>query len=439
VNILHRFVLAGLVLFMVTQVAHAALFDDEEARKRIDATNQRLSAMQRQIDDRLLLLEQQAKSGGLADLATQIQLLQGDMAKLRGQIEVVTYELEQSQKRQRDLYVDLDTRLRKMEAAAASAAESANAANAANAANPANTASTGTPPAGNATVVAPPAATVAAPPPATVAAPPTTVAVAPPVRNSSDGVAEQRAYDAALDLFKRGDYQGAITGFGSFIKTYPRSPLGFGESDNLVPRPIEQRRCLDQRILAVPAGQRHGAALVRLVGAQARDPGRSAGKGAIERFDLADVTAAKARLLAVIEAVDPGIVDHSRQGAGIGVEGSDPDAVFFLGSGPGFIGFGEKPTGIERGDLNLEPVRENEVADRLVFDTEAGREYDLPGDHLAQGDQSLERGCAGDTRNRGFRRRRRQRSCPLRRWLLRRISLQHGIVLRSPSPVILRA
>jgi len=214
VNILHRFVLAGLVLFMVTQAAHAALFDDEEARKRIDATNQRLSAMQRQIDDRLLLLEQQAKSGGLADLATQIQLLQGDMAKLRGQIEVVTYELEQSQKRQRDLYVDLDTRLRKMETAAASAAESANAANAA---NPPNTASTGTPAAGNATVVAPPAAPVAAPP--------TTVAVAPPVRNSTDGVAEQRAYDAALDLFKRGDYQGAITGFGTFIKTYPRSPL----------------------------------------------------------------------------------------------------------------------------------------------------------------------------------------------------------------------
>jgi len=214
VKIFHRIVLAGLVLFMVTQAAHAALFDDEEARKRIDATNQRLSAMQRQIDDRLLLLEQQAKSGGLADLATQIQLLQGDMAKLRGQIEVVTYELEQSQKRQRDLYVDLDTRLRKMETAAASAAESANAANAA---NPPNTASTGTPAAGNATVVAPPAAPVAAPP--------TTVAVAPPVRNSTDGVAEQRAYDAALDLFKRGDYQGAITGFGTFIKTYPRSPL----------------------------------------------------------------------------------------------------------------------------------------------------------------------------------------------------------------------
>ena len=37
--------------------------------------------------------------------------------------------------------------------------------------------------------------------------------------------AEQRAYDAALDQFKRGDYQGAITGFTAFVKTYPRSPL----------------------------------------------------------------------------------------------------------------------------------------------------------------------------------------------------------------------
>src|SRR3954469_2213443 len=110
--------LASLALFAVllgAQAAHAALFDDDEARRRIEATNQRIVQMQRQLEDRLALLEQQAKSGGLADLGTQIQLLQGDLAKLRGQIEVVTYELEQSQKRQRDLYIDLDSRLRKIE------------------------------------------------------------------------------------------------------------------------------------------------------------------------------------------------------------------------------------------------------------------------------------------------------------------------------------
>ena len=200
----HRTILACLTLFAAANAAHAALFDDEEARKRIDATNQRLSSLQRQVEDRLALLEQQAKSGAVADLATQIQLLQGDIAKLRGQIEVVTYELEQSQKRQRDLYVDLDTRLRKIESAgaAASAPPDANAA----------------------AVVAPPGGPAA--PPATAPGPaPSVAAATPPPRTANDGVAEQRAYDAALDLFKRGDYQGAINGFGSFVKAYPRSPL----------------------------------------------------------------------------------------------------------------------------------------------------------------------------------------------------------------------
>ena len=201
----HRTILACLALFATANAAHAALFDDEEARKRIEATNQRLSMLQRQVEDRLAQLELQAKSGAVADLATQIQLLQGDIAKLRGQIEVVTYELEQSQKRQRDLYVDLDTRLRKIESAAAAAAP---------APPDASAAAAGTPPGGPA---APPGA---APGPA-----PNVAAVTPPPRTANDGVAEQRAYDAALDLFKRGDYQGAINGFGSFVKAYPRSPL----------------------------------------------------------------------------------------------------------------------------------------------------------------------------------------------------------------------
>lgn len=206
----HRARLLGVVLLVGTHAAHAALFDDEEARRRIDATNQRLTVLQRQVDDRLAVLEQQAKSGALADLATQIQLLQSDLAKLRGQIEVVTYEIEQSQKRQRDLYVDLDSRLRKIETAAAAMPPAP-----AEPANPPNAAA----PASGAQPVAPPSAGPVAGPP------PTTVATAPPARNTSDGVAEQRAYDAALDLFKRGDYQGAIAGFGSFVKTYPRSPL----------------------------------------------------------------------------------------------------------------------------------------------------------------------------------------------------------------------
>ena len=202
----------ALALALVAGATRAALFDDDEARRRIESTNLRLSQLQRQIEDRLTALEQQMKGQGLADLANQIQLLQSDVAKLRGQIEVVTYELEQAQKRQRDLYVDLDTRLRKIESAAAAQAEAAHAAAQAGGVP-------GAPPPGGPPEGAGPATT--APPPA--AGPVATLP--PPVRNPNDGVAEQRAYDAALDQFKRGDYPGSITAFNAFLKTYPRSPL----------------------------------------------------------------------------------------------------------------------------------------------------------------------------------------------------------------------
>jgi tol-pal system protein YbgF len=208
-----RAAFAAVALCVVAHTASAAIFDDDEARRRIDATNQRIAVLQRQLEDRLALVEQQTKGQGLADLSNQMQLMQGDIAKLRGQIEVITYELEQSQKRQRDLYVDLDTRLRKIEAAAAAAP-----------ANPADGAPGALPPA----VAAPP--TVAAPSGPVANANPATpqppaAGTLPAPRNAADGVAEQRAYDGALDLFKRGDYAGAINAFSAFQKTYPQSSL----------------------------------------------------------------------------------------------------------------------------------------------------------------------------------------------------------------------
>ena len=202
-----RATLAGVVLALVAHVAQAALFDDDEARRRVEATNIRLSQLERRVEDRLAALEQQVKGQGLADIANQLQLLQADVAKLRGQVEVVTYELEQSQKRQRDLYVDLDTRMRKLEAVAATERSAP--------ATPGAPAEPGGPPSEPA---APPPAAATAPPPGPVAA-------LPPARNAAEGVAEQRAYDGALDQFKRGDYAGAINGFNAFLKSYPRSPL----------------------------------------------------------------------------------------------------------------------------------------------------------------------------------------------------------------------
>ncbi len=224
----------ALALLAFPLLARAALFDDDEARRRIEATNQRLTQAQRAIEDRLGALE--AKMQGIVDLGNQMELLRGDLAKLRGNIEVLSYELEQAQKRQRDLYVDLDSRLRKLEGGAGGSVD----APASGAAAPSQ--GTAAPPAPNSTAagaaggatpgpVLPPTPTWRTGPGGTLppssaapqATPPTTVANAAPA--AGDPAAEQRAYDAALDQFKRADYNGAIAAFGAFVKAYPRSPL----------------------------------------------------------------------------------------------------------------------------------------------------------------------------------------------------------------------
>ena len=210
-----RSLAVGFALCALAPLARAGLFDDEEARKRIDATNQRVTQLSQQVDQ----LDQQLKSGGLMDLFNSIEQIKADISRLRGQIEVVTYEIEQSQKRQKDLYVDLDTRLRKLEGGGAASAPPDASTNVANAT-----------PASSAGAPGPTAGAFSPPSPSTGA----NAGVTPPVpvnagalqtRSPTDITAEQRAYDAALDAFKRGDYPAAISGFGAFVKAYPRSPL----------------------------------------------------------------------------------------------------------------------------------------------------------------------------------------------------------------------
>ena len=80
-----RRALAALALggLLVTLSARAALFDDDEARKRIEATNARMAQVQKQLDDRITALETQLKSQGLVELFSQVEQLKSDVAKLR--------------------------------------------------------------------------------------------------------------------------------------------------------------------------------------------------------------------------------------------------------------------------------------------------------------------------------------------------------------------
>lgn len=180
--------------------AQAAFFSDDEARKKIGELQQQLSQLQAQVqskvDDeakqrqavegRVSTLESQLKSQGMIDLLNQIEQINGEIAKLKGQIEVMAHDVEVTQKRQRDLYTDLDSRLRKLESAAAP------------------------PP----TAPASPVPAVEAPPP-----PPVVPTAAPPV----DAAAELKDYEAAHALFKSGKYAQSAEAFEKFLSTYPDS------------------------------------------------------------------------------------------------------------------------------------------------------------------------------------------------------------------------
>ncbi|MFT4100938.1 MAG: tol-pal system protein YbgF [Burkholderiaceae bacterium] len=94
--------------------AHAALFDDDEARRAILDLRGRMAEQQRQIDAISHKLDEVAGRTQL-DAQNQFEAMRQEIARLRGQIEVQANELANAQRRERDLFTDLDTRLKKFE------------------------------------------------------------------------------------------------------------------------------------------------------------------------------------------------------------------------------------------------------------------------------------------------------------------------------------
>ncbi|MEE9575027.1 MAG: tol-pal system protein YbgF [Gammaproteobacteria bacterium] len=66
-------------------------------------------------EQRLANIERLLQNKGLLDMLQQIELLQQEIANLRGEIEVNNHVLNQMKNRQRDLYTDVDRRLQAME------------------------------------------------------------------------------------------------------------------------------------------------------------------------------------------------------------------------------------------------------------------------------------------------------------------------------------
>src|SRR5690349_13323449 len=101
--------------------ARAGLFDDDEARRRIESLRQELSQQGKDNEARIQRLEESIRNIGVIELVRQIDALNAEIARLRGQLEVVSNENAQIQKRQRDFYLDLDSRMKRLEGSGSAA------------------------------------------------------------------------------------------------------------------------------------------------------------------------------------------------------------------------------------------------------------------------------------------------------------------------------
>lgn len=180
--------------------ANAGLFDDDEARRRIEMLRAELAQQGRDNEARIIKLEEQIRNIGVVELLRQLEQMSTEIARLRGQMEVLANENQQLHKRQRDFYLDIDSRLKRLEGGAASS-----------------------PAAAGAPATGAPAAGADGTPPAASAPGAETVAARAPTKEEQ--AREMKSYDAASNLFRRNDFASAIDAFRAFVKDHPQSQL----------------------------------------------------------------------------------------------------------------------------------------------------------------------------------------------------------------------
>jgi len=105
--------IAVLLLLAFATQAQASLFSDDEARQQVFDLRAQVQGQLKKQDERLMPLE--AANKRMVELLNQIDKLNEELAGLRGKIEVLQFNQDEAIKRQKDLYVDLDSRLRAME------------------------------------------------------------------------------------------------------------------------------------------------------------------------------------------------------------------------------------------------------------------------------------------------------------------------------------
>jgi len=152
-----------------------------------------ISAKPPTVEQRLGRLERILQNQSLSDLVLQIQRLQQEVRKLRGDLEVQNHAMEDLKRRQRELYLDLDSRIARPAGTTPEVAAQADN--------------------GPAPVVDRSSIPAAAPPPPP---PPPPVASVP-----GDPAKERAQYRKAFDLLQQGNYAESAQAFRGFLAAYP--------------------------------------------------------------------------------------------------------------------------------------------------------------------------------------------------------------------------
>ncbi|MCG7979000.1 MAG: tol-pal system protein YbgF [Candidatus Thiodiazotropha endolucinida] len=154
------------------------------------------------MEQRLQRIERILQNQSLADLVLQVQQLRQEVRQLRGDLEEQKYNMDGMSRRQRDLYVDIDQRLSRIQSGGAMSP------------TPQPVTTPVTPPPASGAVGQ--TATVSPEPPPEAPANAAIGGVTPP-----DPKKESEAYQAAFNLLKQGRYGESITAFSSFLRDYP--------------------------------------------------------------------------------------------------------------------------------------------------------------------------------------------------------------------------
>lgn len=180
-----RRIVAGMSLLLLSLGAAA---DSSSSANPDDKCFQALQSRMDDLSGRMSKLEDQAGSQGVLSLLNQLETLEAEVARLRGNLEELSHQQQLADKRQKDVLADFDARIKENhdlltrgDAQAAPAAASAD---------------TG------AASASPAAATPA-----------------------TDQEAETKAYEAAFNLVKSADYKAAVPAFNSFLKQHPKGNL----------------------------------------------------------------------------------------------------------------------------------------------------------------------------------------------------------------------